>query len=253
MGRFWQRFHRHGRGALGVAAAVGAAVLGACDPDTAPAGDAAVAQPTANAQPTASSGPTAAAARPPAAPGGARRVEVGGVDLTGIGYDKGDPAAPVVIVDFSDFGCPYCGVHSRETLPALEREFIATGKVFYKYVPVVMGFPNGDVGARAAACAAEQGRFWPMHDRLYATQSEWRPSRAPGPLFARAAVALGLDARRFAACSAAPRAGDASARATALATQLGVRATPTFVVNGRPIEGALPLAQFRQVLADPVR
>ena len=72
----------------------------------------------------------AAAASDAAPPGGersARRVVLYGVDLTGVGYDKGDPNAPIVMVDFSDFGCPYCGNHARQTLPELEREFIATG------------------------------------------------------------------------------------------------------------------------------
>ncbi|MHB8839651.1 MAG: DsbA family protein, partial [Gemmatimonadaceae bacterium] len=104
-----------------------------------------------------------------------RRVVIGGVDLTGIGYDTGSPGAPIVMVDFSDFGCPFCGRHALETQPALEREFVATGKVFYKYVPFVMGmFPNGDVAARAAECAAEQGKLWEMHDALYADHSAWK-------------------------------------------------------------------------------
>lgn len=92
-----------------------------------------------------------------------------------------------------------------------------------------------------------------MHDRLYAAQSEWRPSADPGPLFTRYAAALALDRARFDACYAAPRAAAPSARGTEIATQLGVRATPSFVVAGRPIEGALPLPQFRQLLDPLVR
>ena len=188
---------------------------------------------------------------PPSAERSARRVVVGGVDLTGIGYDKGSPTAPVVMVDFSDFGCPFCGSHARQTLPALEREFIATGKVFYKYVPLVMGgFPNGDTAARAAECAAEEGKFWPMHDRLYAGQQEWRKNGAPTPVYERYAKELGLDAVRFAACLSDARTEPRTRRATDAATRLGIRATPTFAIDGQGIEGALPLDVFQKVLRE---
>lgn len=58
-----------------------------------------------------------------------RRVVVGGIDLTGVGYDEGSPTAPVVLVNFSDFGCPYCANFARETYPALAAEFVRTGQV----------------------------------------------------------------------------------------------------------------------------
>lgn len=68
---------------------------------------------------------------------------LGSTDLTGIGYDRGSVTAPVVIIDFSDFGCPYCGQFSLETYPALEREYVTTGKVLFKYVPFLVGmFPH---------------------------------------------------------------------------------------------------------------
>src|SRR5687768_8294750 len=125
-----------------------AALLAACGPDAAPAAQ----RPRADSAGVAAAPPKAAAGGAPdtlvveAAPAGApTRVVLHGVDLTGVGYDRGDPKAPVVMVEFSDFGCPYCAKHARETFPALERDFIATGKLFYKHVPFVMGmFPNGD-------------------------------------------------------------------------------------------------------------
>lgn len=177
-----------------------------------------------------------------------RRVEFYGVDLTGIGYDRGDPGAPIVLVDFSDFGCPYCGKHATETQPALEAEFVRTGKVFYKYVPFVMGmFPNGDLSARAAECGAEQGRFWEVHDLLYRNQREWKRTRAPDSLFAVYARQAGLDQPRFTACYAQDRGAMRTRRANLAAQALGIRATPTFFVNGRPVEGALPLERFQEV------
>lgn len=221
--------------------------------------------PTAKAAPrrTVSSGEVAAPATAPAAPEtpgpaaaaliasqrSARRVVVAGVDLTGVGYDRGSATAPVVVVNFSDFGCPFCGSFARETEPVLEREYVQTGKVFVKYVPFVMGmFPNGQQAALASECAADQGKFWAMHDRLYANQREWKTARTPMPVFQRYASAVGLDESRFTTCYAGEGQHPRTRQANAAADALGIRVTPSFVVNGRPVEGALPLPQFRQLL-----
>lgn len=178
-----------------------------------------------------------------------RRVVLHGIDLTGIGYDEGAADAPVVIVNFSDFGCPYCGTYARETHPALAREYIATGKVFYKYVPFVMGmFPNGDKAARAAECAAEQGQFAAMHDRLYAEQRAWKRGGEPAQVFAQAAASIGLDRPAFDACVRSGAVDARTAAANDRAMRLNIRATPTFFIDGREVEGALPLDVFRKVL-----
>lgn len=187
-------------------------------------------------------------------PDAPRRVALHGVDLTGLGYDKGSADAPIVMVDFSDFGCPFCGQHARETQPALDKEFVATGKVFYKYVPFVMGmFPNGDLAARAAECAAEQGAFWEMHDALYVHQAAWKRGSEPADVFRENVARLGMDTARFAACYREGRGTARTRRATEAAQRLGIRATPTFFVNGRAIEGALPLDHFRRLLAEIAR
>lgn len=204
------------------------------------------AQGSASAPLPASASPPRESERPTPTP---HRVYLHGIDLTGIGYDEGDPRAPVVIINFSDFGCPYCGTYARETHPAIAREFIATGKVFYKYVPFVMGmFPNGDKAARAAECAADQGNFAAMHDRLYAGQGAWKRDASPERMFAQAAAAIGLDRPRFEACLADRHTDARTARATDVAQRLAIRATPSFFIDGELVEGALPLDMFRQVL-----
>lgn len=184
----------------------------------------------------------------------ARRVVVEGVDLTGVGYDRGSDSAPVVLVNFSDFGCPFCAGFARETEPAIDREFIRTGKVFFKYVPFVMGtFPNGQQAARAAECAADQGRFWAMHDQLYRRQREWKNTIDAASVFRRIEQELGLDVGKAAACYKANHLHPRSARATEAADRLGVRVTPSFVLNGKAIEGALPLPQFRELIEAAIR
>jgi protein-disulfide isomerase len=172
------------------------------------------------------------------------------IDLRRIGYARGRADAPVTVYEFSDFGCPFCGTFARGTYPALHDEFVATGRVRWVYVPFVMGmFPNGEEAARAAECAAEQERFWPMHDLLFARQNEWKGSRRPAALFAGYARQLRLDGARYASCYREDRGARRTLTHNRAADAVGIRATPSFLVGGRLVEGALPAAQFRQLLA----
>ena len=190
---------------------------------------------------------SAASARP--ARSGRRHVTVADVDLTGIGYDQGDVNAPVVVIDFSDFGCPYCAQFTRETYPVIEREYVRTGKVFFKYVPFVVGmFPHAAEATRVAECVGDQGRFWPMADRLYEAQREWKRASDPRALLLGIAGVAGADTSVVSQCYRDGRSEPRTARANDAASTLGVRVTPSFLVNERPIQGALPLAEFRKVI-----
>jgi protein-disulfide isomerase len=173
------------------------------------------------------------------------------VTLNGLGYDRGRADAPVLVLEFSDFGCPYCGRFALQTLPRIDSEFIAKGTVRWKYVPFVMGmFPNGGEAARAAECAADQDRskFWRMHDKLYGNQRQWRGTTDPEGLFLGYAKSLGLDGKAFTACYGSDKVKQRIADHNDLAARLGVHATPTFFVNGVRVQGALPMAQFRLLL-----
>jgi protein-disulfide isomerase len=171
------------------------------------------------------------------------------IDLRTIGYSRGAEDAPVTVYEFSDFGCPFCGMFARGTYPELHEEFVATGKVRWTYVPFVMGmFPNGAESARAAECAGEQEKFWEMHDLLYAKQNEWKASRSPAQLYEGYARELSLDPGRFASCYREDRGHPRTALNNRAADALRVRATPSFFINGRLVEGALPVEQFRQIL-----
>lgn len=169
------------------------------------------------------------------------------------GFDRGAGRAPVTVVEFADFGCQYCALFATAAYPQIAAEFVATGKVRWKYVPFVLGmFPNGDGAARAAECAAEQGKtaFGRMHDLLYARRPEWSGAADPAGSFRAYAVAALLDEARFARCYGSEATGARLRASNELADQLGVRATPTFFVDGARVEGALPLEQFRAVLRD---
>lgn len=213
---------------------------------------AACGSPEAQAEPAAGSVGVAAESAPvtdPSVPAETASPAQDTIDLRRLGYDRGSADAPVVVMEFADFGCPFCATFALQTYPELHREFVATGKVRWKYVPFVMGmFPNGAEAARAAECAAEQGKFWPMHDRLYERQREWRGGGSPAGRMHGYAASVGADAGRFAACYREDRGGGRTRLNNHVSEQLGIRATPTFIVNGRMVEGALPLEQFRQLL-----
>lgn len=87
-----------------------------------------------------------------------------------------------------------------------------------------------------------------MYDRLFAAQSEWKGARSPDAVFARYAAGAGLDHSRFAECYGRGEKHPRTSRANDAADRLGVRVTPSFLVNGQPVEGALPLADFRRLL-----
>jgi protein-disulfide isomerase len=180
-----------------------------------------------------------------AAPGLARAQD----DLASLGYSRGLASAPVTVVEFGDFGCSACRQFALEGYPAIHEEFVSTGRVRWVYVPFLLGvFPNAPEAARAAECAAEQDAFWPIHDVLFERQEEWKRPRNPASVFQRYVAELSLDRARFDACyddnggRARTRANNRAARRN------GVRATPTFFVNGRRFEGAPPLEQFRRLL-----
>jgi protein-disulfide isomerase len=115
---------------------------------------------------------------------------------------KGDPAAPVVVVEFADFQCPACRRHALETQPRLDEAFVDTGQVrwVFKHLPR-KNHARALMGAAAAECAADQGRFWPMHDLLFEGSERWSAEDADGEAALHTLDDdLGLDEAAFAAC-----------------------------------------------------
>lgn len=165
------------------------------------------------------------------------------------GHLKGSMDAPIEIVEYGDFACASCGQFARETLPHIIDRWIETGRARLRFVPFNLSvFRPGGAAARAAECAARQEAFWAMHDRLYARQDEWLGRGGQRGRMEAYARALGLDAAAFRACLDDPGVAAMIDANTEAARTAGVRATPTFVVNGRRIEGALDTAAFAAIL-----
>lgn len=171
------------------------------------------------------------------------------LDIALMGYNRGDPQAPVKVLEISDFGCGYCRRFHEEIFPALEEAYVEADLVEWKFLPFVLGmFPNGLEAAMAAECAGEQDQFFPMQSRLFADQSQWKSSNDPDPLFVEFAGEEGLDVERFQECLREGWRDDAVRANVRLGREIGVRGTPTFLIDGVPISGALPVETFRDIL-----
>lgn len=171
-------------------------------------------------------------------------------DLHGVGHDLGDPDAPVLVVEYGDFACGACAQFALDTWPTIRSEFIDTGRVRWKMIPFELGFRNSEEGARAAECAAGQGMFWEMHDALFEHRDQWSDERNPKDALVELAATSGLDASTFVDCYEDETFEDRTEDANDAADDAGVRGTPTFFINGFQVQGALPAAAFRTLLAD---
>ncbi len=175
------------------------------------------------------------------------------LDLNTLGFNDGSPEAPLKVLELSDFGCGYCRRFHAETYPRIRQIYIEAGLVEWKYIPVSIGFPNGLQAAIAGECAGEQEAFSLLRTRLFAEQSQWRGAEDPYPFFSDLAGKEGLDVERFDACI---QGGWREARVRdnqRLNGELGVRGTPTFVVDGQLLPGAQPLEAFRDILDAALR
>jgi protein-disulfide isomerase len=144
---------------------------------------------------------------------------------------------PVAIVEFSDFECPFCAVYANKTFPEVKRALIATRKVRYASFsyPLDSIHPSARAASEAAECAARQGNYWMMHDRLFADPSSLQPEA-----YVRHAVALNLDPQLFADCVA----GQATLKIreeVAEGRRLGVNGTPEFFIGVARRDGSIEL------------
>ncbi len=157
---------------------------------------------------------------------------------------RGPASAPVEIVEFSDFQCPYCG-RVNPTLDRLRKAFGDDIKIIFRDFPLTSIHPQAYLAAEAGECAREQGKFWEFHDRLFANQRALSLDDLKGH-----AEALGLDMTAFGACV---EGGQAKARVEAdleAGQALGISATPAVFINGRLVSGAQPYEVFEAIIKD---
>jgi protein-disulfide isomerase len=160
----------------------------------------------------------------------------------------GPTDAPVTIIEFADFQCPYCAEFFQDVEPLLRQDYVSANKVAIVFKHLAILGPESVWAAQAAECAADQGRFWDYHDLLYADRTG-----EEGILFDRGqlinlAWKLQLDSSQFEHCLGND---ETLARVQAdriEARQIGVRSTPAFLINGQLLIGAWPYEAFQSVI-----
>jgi protein-disulfide isomerase len=171
------------------------------------------------------------------------------IHVDSLGHDSGAVDARVHVVELSDFACTYCRSFHLETYPILHDEFVATGEVRWKYVTFVSGmFPNSMEASIVAECVAEQGLFDAMRDRLFQEQPKWRGLDDPEPALLGYAAEVGADVAEIGECIADGRVEPRIDQARRFSLLSGVRGTPTFLIDGFPLMGALPIEFLRDIL-----
>lgn len=159
----------------------------------------------------------------------------------------GSPDAPVTMLEFSDFQCSFCRKFWAETLPRLKETYIKNGQVRFLYQHfAILGEPSV-AAAQAAECAKEQGKFWPYHDKLFASQGGLAFTNAKLKRYARE---LGLDVTAFARCLDSGKYRQKVEDETELGSLLGARGTPTFFLNGQMLIGAQPFEVFQAAIEE---
>ncbi|MBF0614623.1 MAG: DsbA family protein [Magnetococcales bacterium] len=159
---------------------------------------------------------------------------------------KGESKAPVTIVEFSDFECPYCR-RAQAVLKKVQEAYGNKVRFVFRHYPLPF-HTKAPKASEAAQCAADQGKFWPMHDLLFEDKSGLEVADLK-----KAAKTVGLDQAAFDACLDSGKHG---ARVTADLTEgkkLGVTGTPTFFINGVRVVGAQPFEKFKSVIDDELK
>lgn len=189
-------------------------------------------------------------AQQPPSPSFPVRQPVVGVDITPEGFPlKGSLSAPVTMVEFADFQCPFCRQFATETLPLIEEKYIRTGLVRLIYRDFAVQGPESQWAAEAAYCAQEQGAYWSYHDLLFARQQGHNQGIFNKENLKLFAAELGLDTQLFAECLDSGRYAAIVQAATQEGRSLELQGTPTFFVNGRKVEGALPFEQWDELFS----
>jgi protein-disulfide isomerase len=154
---------------------------------------------------------------------------------------RGNPSAPVMIVEFSDFQCPYCR-RVQPTLLALLKRYEGKIAISYRDYALTEIHPQAQMAAEAARCAGEQGKFWEYHDKLFSQAAMERE------VLYSYGQALGLDMQRFHACVDSGKYRKAVESDAEAGQQAGVSGTPAFFINGIFLDGAQPPGEFEKII-----
>lgn len=168
-----------------------------------------------------------------------------------------NPNAPITIIEFSDFQCPFCKRFHSDTLPLIQTNYIDTGKVRFVYrdFPIQSAHPNAMPAALAAECADDQGKFWPYHDKIFQNQGQWKDLELNQVvnLFKQYADELQLNGDEFGTCLDSGKYLDEIKADLQDGQNYGIEGTPGFFIGNdklgyTKVSGAKPYQSFQTVL-----
>jgi len=164
-------------------------------------------------------------------------------EVTEQDHVKGNPEAPVVLVEYSDFQCPACGYYAgqiQEAWPAIQDQV----KFVYRHFPLTTIHDNAELAAAYAEASGRQGKFWEMHDALFENQAQWSDLADPADTFERYAGRLGLDLAQLREDLDSPEVQSKIRADVRSAGQSGVNSTPSFFLNGERMNNPQTAAGF---------
>lgn len=163
-----------------------------------------------------------------------------------VSYDsarvKGEPEAPITIVEFADFQCPFCG-RVQPLLNNVLAKYKGKVKLAYRDFPLAPIHPHAETAAEASRCALAQGKYWEMHDAMYADQTKLDEAT-----LVKTATALGIDENSFSPCLKSGKYKGPVQQDFQAGSEAGVNATPSFFINGEFLGGAQAEADFTQII-----
>ena len=165
----------------------------------------------------------------------------------------GDDDAPVVMIEFSDFQCPFCRSFWRDTLPLIKSEYIDTGKIKFVYRDFPLNFhPGAMPAAQATECAKDQDKFWEMHDKIFSEQDKLGSGTVQFTAndLKKWAGQIGLDQGKFDSCLDSQKYADEANNDLKDGQTAGVNGTPGFFINGKSVVGAQPFSVFKAIIEE---
>jgi protein-disulfide isomerase len=157
-------------------------------------------------------------------------------------YSIGPEDAPITIVEFSDYQCPFCRRWHDEVYEPLLAAYPGKIRMVYRHLPLTSLHPDAFSAAEAAMCAGEQDAYWQFHEKLFSSET------LGNSVYGQYAQDLGLDMKSFEACLSDHKYQQSIQADVDFAVDLGIRSTPTFFINGLAVVGAQPLDVFKQVI-----
>jgi protein-disulfide isomerase len=169
---------------------------------------------------------------------------------------KGNPLAPITLIEFGDFQCPNCGRFARETGPQIEASYVESGQVSMVFKHFTVVGPDSKIAAMASQCANDQRMFWEFHDTMYNNQGHENSGWAKKDNLKKMASDIGLDKQSFDSCLDSNKYQSLVENDLNLAKQIDFKGTPSFLVlkndgtKPQALTGAYPYATFQKIFDD---